>query len=47
MAGCGSEVLELDEEPCIRLSAMSEIDKHAYILEDNKLAKMPAGTMSW
>lgn len=32
-------MLELDEVPCIRLSAMSEVDKRAYILADNKLAQ--------
>ena len=43
MAGHGrvatATFLELDEVPCIQLSAMSEADKRAYILADNKLAQ--------
>ena len=42
-----AKLLGIDAVPTCRLSHLSEADRRAYILADNKLARRPGGTSSF
>lgn len=39
-----AKTVGLEQVPTVRLSAMSEAEVRAYVIADNRLLKMPAGT---